>query len=388
MPARTADQPADQPVTQDAGLRLTGWRARRGHLAGLLVLAAVIAIIPLVGSPVVVTISVYAVIYAIAAIGLSLLMGLAGQVSLGHAGFFAIGAYTQAALVLKYGINSLLAAVLAVAVTMLAALLIGLPLLRLRGHFLALATLGVGIVVTVLATESHFLGATSGLYGITKPSFGGRVYDSGAEYLWLLGPVVVIGLLLASNVVQSRVGRALGAVNDSEVAAESLGVNTYRLRLQVFVLSAAYASVAGTAFAHWLGVVNPNAANFPLSVRFLLIVVLGGLGTVWGAVVGAFGVEFLDEGLRRLLAVLVPGTTGEVQLIGFGVVLTAVVIFLPGGLYQAWSRLGALRRRGSESVPRSEPDALNSTTGRSTTRRWAPGRAGRHRERRCWKWPA
>ena len=316
--------------------------------------------IALVGSPVVQTIGVYAMIYAIAAIGLNLLMGLAGQVSLGHAGFFAIGAYTQAALVTKYGVNSLAAAVVAVAVTMLAAWLIGLPLLRLHGHYLALATLGVGIVVAVVARESPYLGATSGLYGISKPAFGGRVYDSATEYLWLLAPVVVVGLVLAINVRQSRVGRALGAVNDSEVAAESLGVNTYRLRLQVLILSAAYASIAGTAFAHWLGVVNPNAANFPLSVRFLLMVVLGGLGSVWGAVVGAFGVEFLDEGLKRLITALLPGATGEVQLIGFGVVLTAIVILLPGGLYQAGSWLAGRRLRGrprdTSSAPAGDPD--------------------------------
>jgi branched-chain amino acid transport system permease protein len=147
----------------------------------------------------------------------------------------------------------------------------------------------------------------------------------------------------ARNLVESRVGRALGAVNDSEVAAETLGVDTFRLRLQVFVLSAGYAGVAGVFFAHWLAVVNPNAASFSLSVEFLLMAVLGGLGTVWGAVVGGFGVEFLDEGLRELVPVLVPGATGEVQLIGFGIALTLVMIFLPGGLHQLFRALTTRR---------------------------------------------
>ena len=327
--------------------RITGWRSRRGDLIGLLVLIAFLALMPFVVSGFWVNVAVYALIYSVAAIGLTLLMGLAGQVSLGHAGFFAIGAYTQAVLVTKYGTNSLVASVVAVAVTMAAAVLVGLPLLRLRGHYFALATLGFGIIVSVVATESDFLGATSGIFGIEKPTFNARTYDSATEYLLLLGPVVVIGLLLARNVVQSRIGRALGAVNDSEVAAESLGVNAYRLRLQVLVLSAAYAAVAGTAFAHWLAVVNPNAANFPLSIKFLLISVLGGLGTVWGAVVGALAVEGLDEGLGRLIPKVVPGATGEVELIGFGIALTAVVIFLPGGIHQAWSALvSRLRRPG------------------------------------------
>ncbi|MEJ7795754.1 MAG: branched-chain amino acid ABC transporter ATP-binding protein/permease [Nocardioides sp.] len=325
--------------------RITGWRSRRGDLIGLLVLTAFLALMPFAVSGFWVNVAVYALIYSVAAIGLTLLMGLAGQVSLGHAGFFAIGAYTQAVLVTEYGTNSLVASVIAVAVTMAAAVLVGLPLLRLRGHYFALATLGFGIIVSVVATESDFLGATSGIFGIEKPTFNARTYDSASEYLLLLGPVVVVGLLLARNVVQSRIGRALAAVNDSEVAAESLGVNAYRLRLQVLVLSAAYASVAGTAFAHWLAVVNPNAANFPLSIKFLLISVLGGLGTVWGAVVGALAVEGLDEVLGRLIPKVVPGATGEVELIGFGIALTAVVIFLPGGIHQAWSALVARLRR-------------------------------------------
>jgi branched-chain amino acid transport system permease protein len=342
----------------------TGWRARRGDLVGLVLLAVGIGIFPLVASPFVVNVGVYALIYALAAIGLSLLMGLAGQVSLGQAAFFGIGAYTQAALVTKYEWNALLAAVVAVAVTMTVAVLVGLPLLRLRGHYFALATLGLGIIVTVVATQSEYLGATSGLFGIPKPSFNGRVYDSAEEYFWLVGVVVILGLVLALNVVRSRIGRALGAVNDSEVAAESLGVPTYRLRLAVLVLSAAYASVAGTAFAHWLGVVNPNAANFPLSVEFLLIVVLGGLGSVWGAVVGAFAVEFLDEGLQRLIPELVPGAVGEIQLIGFGVVLTLVVILAPGGVHGLWVRAWSRARAGRRSAAPAAEAAQDAGTER------------------------
>lgn len=321
-------------------------RSRRGDVIGLSVLTVLLVAFPFLAPGSLTNVGVYALIYSLAALGLSLLMGLAGQVSLGQAGFFAIGAYTQAVLVTRYEINALLASVVAVAVTMTVALLVGLPLLRLRGHYLALATLGFGIIVTVLATESAFLGATSGIFGVPKPEFNGRTYDSTTEYFLLLVPVVLVGLLLARNVVESRIGRALGAVNDSEVAAESLGVDTFRLRVQVFVLSAAFASVAGTAFAHWLGVINPNSANFPLSVSFLLMAVLGGVGTVYGAVVGAFAVEGLDDGLRRLIPELVPGAVGEVQLIGFGILLTVIMIFLPGGLHQLWTMA---RRRLSGS---------------------------------------
>ena len=314
---------------------MTALRARAGDLAGLAVLVLVLAAFPLVAPVSWVNVGVYALIYSIAAIGLTLLMGLAGQVSLGQASFFAIGAYGQAILVTRYQWPELVSAVTAVALAAAAALVLGLVLLRLRGHYLALATLGLGIIITVVANESEFTGGTSGIFGIPKPEFGGRTYDSANEYFWLLVPFVVVALLLARNIAQSRTGRALGAVNDSEVAAETLGVDTFRLRLKVFVLSGAYAAVAGVFFAHWLAVVNSNAANFPLSVKFLLMSVLGGLASVWGAVIGAFLVEFLDESMKTLIPQLVPGATGEVQLIGFGIVLVLLVILLPGGLHQA-----------------------------------------------------
>jgi branched-chain amino acid transport system permease protein len=356
MASETTGRPVagdEEPVTgrqtaDTAGAVSRLLPGRRGDLIGLALLAVFGVVFPLVAPSSLVNVGVYAMIYAIAAIGLSLLMGLAGQVSLGHAAFFAIGAYTQAILVTKYNVFGALAAVVAVLVAMAVALLVGMPLLRLRGHYLALATLGLGIIVTVLVTEWAFTGGTSGIFGIPKPQFGGRNYDSPPEYFWLLTPIVVAALLLARNVVQSRIGRALGAVNDSEVAAETLGVDTFRLRLQVFVLSAAYAALAGVFFAHWLGVVNPNAANFPLSVKFLLMAVLGGLGTVWGAVIGAFAVEFLDEGMRELIPLLVPGAVGEVQLIGFGLVLVVIVIFLPGGLHQLWQMIAARGRKPPE----------------------------------------
>jgi len=327
-----------------------------------LVLAVVLAMAPMVLPVNLVNVGLYALIYGLAAIGLSLLMGLAGQVSLGHAAFFAVGAYTQAILVTKTQVPGALAAVVAVAASMLVALLVGLPLLRLRGHFLALATLGLGIIVAVVARELDVTGGTSGIFGIPKPSFLGRVYDSPQEYFWLLAPFVVVGLWLANRLVHSRTGRALGAVNDSEVGAECLGVNTYALRVRVFVLAAGYAGLAGVFYAHWLAVVSPEAAGFELSVTLLLMVVLGGLGTVWGAVIGAVAVEALDEGMRSFIPKLIPGASGEVQLLGFGIVLVLLVVLLPGGLAQLWARL--TRRRGttpaSTAVPRAEDEGKDA----------------------------
>jgi branched-chain amino acid transport system permease protein len=333
-------------------------------------LAVALAVVPLLLSTNLVNMGVYALIFGLAAIGLSLLMGLAGQVSLGHAAFFAVGAYVQAILVTRTQVPGVLAAVIAVAASMLVALLVGLPLLRLRGHFLALATLGLGIIVSVVVRELEVTGGTSGIFGIPKPSFGGREYDSPQEFFWLLVPFVVIGLLLARGLVRSRTGRALGAVNDSEVAAECLGVNTYALRLRVFVLAAGYAGLAGVFYAHWLAVVSPEAAGFELSVQLLLMVVLGGLGTVWGALVGAVAVEALGEGMRSLIPVVIPGASGEVQLLGFGLVLVLLVVLLPGGLAQLWDRLSArLRPRRDPSAPHPTIDETTDYSGQQALSR-------------------
>ncbi len=336
-------------------------KPRMKHWIPFVLLAIALTVFPLVASTAAVNIGVYALIYGIAAIGLSLLMGLAGQVSLGHAAFFAVGGYTQALLVTKAGWSMWPAAVVSVIAAMLVALLVGLPLLRLRGHFLALATLGLGIIVTVVVRELEVTGGTSGLYGIPKPEFGGRLYDSAQEYFWLLAPFVLIGLLLAWNLVQSRTGRALGAVNDSEDAAECLGVDTFGLRLRVFVLAAGYAGLAGVFYAHWIAVVSPEAASFELSVELLLMVVLGGLGTVWGAITGAVAVQLLDEGSRDLIRALIPDAGGEVQLIAFGVVLVLLIILVPGGLAQIWRRLVG-RLRPAPSIGDRPTDTLDSPT--------------------------
>jgi len=334
---------------------------RLRSLGPFALLTALLVAFPLVAPENLVNSAVYAAIYGLAAIGLSLLMGLAGQVSLGHAAFFAVGAYAQALLVTKAGMPIAVAALVSVAAAMLVALLVGLPLLRLRGHFLALATLGLGIIVSVVVRELEVTGGTSGIFGVPKPEFNGRVYDTPQEYLWLLTPFLVLGLYLARNLVRSRTGRALGAVNDSEVAAECLGVDTFALRLRVFVLSAGYAGLAGVFYAHWISVVSPDASGFELSVQMLLMVVLGGLGTVWGAVTGAVAVEALDEGMRAAIPRLVPGASGEVQLIGFGVVLVLLIVLLPGGLAAVWHRLA--RRVGRPGGGDRDEDGSGGETG-------------------------
>lgn len=307
-----------------------------GTTIAFVVLIAALTYIPLGANASVQSMAVFAMIYALPAIGLNLLMGLAGQVSLGQAAFFAVSAYTFAILTTRYDVPDVLAAAAGIAVAMLLALLVGLPLLRLRGHYLALATLGLGFIVSIMLRESEFTGATTGIFGIDKPEIFGEKINKSGEFLWFIAPFVLIALVFSINLVRSRVGRSLSAINDSELAAEALGVRTFTSRLGVFVLAAAFTGLGGIFYAYQVGLVSPTIADFHLSVQFLLMAVIGGLGSVWGAIAGAFFIQWLGEGLRDIIPLFIPGASGEVQLVGFGLILVLFIILLPGGLYGAF----------------------------------------------------
>lgn len=336
------------------------WATNRGTLIGCSILIVVAIIIPFTASASMMNVAVFAMIFALPAIGLSLLMGLAGQVSLGQAAFFGIGAYTHAILLTKFDLPGPIAATIGVLAAMFVALLVGLPLMRLRGHYLALATLGLGFIVMITAREWGFTGRTTGIYGISRPEIFGIAIDNNGLFFWLVTPFVVLGLILALNLTHSRAGRALSAVNDSEVAAESLGVSTYALRLKVLVLSAGFAGLGGVFYAYQVAIVSPQIAGFQVSVEFLLMVVIGGLGSVWGALAGAFLIEFLGEGMSELIPTLIPGATGEVQLLGYGIVLVLVILLLPGGLVQAttalWRWVRSKLPAGTATVALTEVD--------------------------------
>ncbi len=347
------------------------WPNNRGTIIGVAVFVAIILIVPFTASSSLMNIAVFSMIFALPAIGLSLLMGLAGQVSLGQAAFFAIGAYTHAILLQKFEMPGVVAAIGGVVAAMLAALLVGLPMLRLRGHYLALATLGLGFIVMIAVREWDFTGRTTGIYGFGRPEVFGIPIDNNGLFFWFVAPFVVIGLVLALNLTRSRAGRALSAVNDSELAAESVGVNTYSLRVKVFTLSAGFAGLGGVFYAYQVQIVSPQVAEFHVSVELLLMVVIGGLGSVWGAIAGAFIVELLSEGLRDLIPAIIPGATGEVQLIGYGLVLILVILLLPGGIVQVVRTIwGAIRgragRRADAAAARAA--AADAATGDVPTR--------------------
>jgi branched-chain amino acid transport system permease protein len=236
-------------------------------------------------------------IFALAVVGLNLLMGFAGQVSLGHAGFFGIGAYAVAIgptfLATPPWASLIAGAVLSGAI----AFLVGRPILKLKGHYLAVATLGFGVLVSIVLTnEVDWTGGPDGMNVPRLVLFDWRVHGSDTWY-WLAGLTFVGGYVLARNLVESPTGRALQAIHDSEIAARMLGVDVASKKLTIFVISAVYASVAGSYLALFDGHVTPDVAGFLRSIELVAMVVLGGMGSTFGALIGAAVLVVLPQAL-------------------------------------------------------------------------------------------
>ena len=271
---------------------------------------------------------------ALAVVGLNILMGYAGQVSLGHAGFFGIGAYAVAILPTHVGVHPVLAFVIGVAVAGVLAFVVGRPILRLRGHYLAVATLGLGILIAmVLTNEIAWTRGPDGM-AVERVAVGGLRVRSIQTWYWVAGVTLVLGALIAVNLLESPTGRALRALHDSEVAARVLGVDVARAKLAAFVISAVYAAWAG-AYLAWINAfVTPDMASFLHSVELVTMVVLGGLGSIAGAVVGATVLTVLPQ----MLTVF-----HEYEHLLLGAIMMLVMIFLRAGIVPS---LLALVRRG------------------------------------------
>ncbi|NQU43581.1 branched-chain amino acid ABC transporter permease [bacterium] len=266
-------------------------------------------------------------IYALICIGLSLLLGYAGQISLGHAAFYALGAYTSAILTVRYGWSPWLAVWVGIGLTIILALAIGIPSLRLQGHYLAMATLAFGEIAFVVATAWVALtGGPSGFGHIPKWNvFGYRLVPPRADQaiFYFVWAAVILGLLVALNLINSRVGRALRAIHDGEQAADVLGIPTATYKIKIFVLSAAYASVAGSIYAHVSGYVNPGPFSVEHSILFITMVIVGGMRTVWGGVAGACLMGLLPELLADL---------EHWRFAIYGLILLIIMMFIPQGI--------------------------------------------------------
>lgn len=302
---------------------------------GLAALAGAIAVLPLLFSNAFhYNIAILVGINAITCVGLNLLIGYAGQISLGHAGFFGLGAYLSAILTGVRGWPAPLALGAAAAAVGLIAYAIARPILKLKGHYLAMGTLGLGIIISIVLNEEVAL--TGGPDGMTvKPLvlFGHRITSEHAWY-GIVGAVLLVSVWLALNLIDLPVGRALRALHGSEVAAETAGIDVRRYKVLVFVVSAVLASVSGSLFAHYARFLTPAEASFSHSIELVTMVVLGGLASTFGSVVGAAILTALPQLLTAFQ---------DFKDLAFGAILMGTMIFMRKGLVPTLA--DALRRK-------------------------------------------
>jgi branched-chain amino acid transport system permease protein len=325
---------------------VTGGRAIRVGAIALVGLAALA--VPFMFGPYPVGQFTLVLAFAVAVLGLNVLVGYSGQISLGHGAFFALGAYTAAILIEKEGFPHLATLPIAALVGFVAGFLFGVPALRIRGAYLALVTLGLAVAMPPLL--KRFDGLTEGSQGINvlQPEAPGGLGLETDQWTYLLTLAITIPLfLLVANLLRGRVGRALTAIRDREIVATSLGVNLPRFKALAFAVSAAYAAIGGVLYVFAVGYVSPESFTLVISISFLAAVVVGGLATVTGAVLGA------------AFIVLVPEYAGDVDeaLAGviYGAVIIAVMYLEPGGVMGALRRLRGFVARGPDEREKQGP---------------------------------
>ncbi|MFH1935088.1 MAG: branched-chain amino acid ABC transporter permease [Pseudomonadota bacterium] len=293
----------------------------------------------------------YMAINVIVTIGLNILVGYTGQISLGHAGFFGIGAYITVLSMTNLHVPFPLALLIAAMVAAFFGFILGLPALRLEGPYLAIATLGFGMAITQVIGRWQIFGGRMGLESPTLNLFSYKI-ESDRQLYFLIIPVAFLLVLAARNLMKTRVGRAFIAIRDSDIAAETMGVNLVFYKTLAFAISAFYAGIAGGLFAFLIGFINPSTFNFILSIYFLAFVIVGGLGSIFGSIMGGIVMTWLMLVLDKVQELPYLGTvllsfserwmsvTGlpNIASIIFGLIIVLLVVFEPLGLYGFWIR--------------------------------------------------
>jgi len=291
---------------------------------GLYGLIVILLILPLVvPNNFYLDLAVRMAINAIIVIGLNLLIGFAGQISLGHAGFLGIGAYASAVLPMHFGWHPLVAMLTGGLASALLAALVAKPIFKLKGHYLAMATLGLGIIINIaLRNEAQWTGGPDGMPVMPMELFGLEI-GSDQQWYWVVAVLLVLTVWGSLNLIDSPFGRALRALHGSEVASQVVGVNVVRYKVSIFVLSAFSASIMGSISAHYIGFITPNFADFFHSIELVTMVVIGGMASVYGSIVGAVLLTALPQALTSFEGW---------ETVAFGAILMLSMIFMPRGL--------------------------------------------------------
>ena len=279
----------------------------------------------------------YIGLYALVSMGLVLLTGVGGLTSFGQAAFVGVGAYTTAWLTLNAGMSPWLTLFVGLAFTALSAIVVGLITLRMSGHYLPLATIAWGLSLYYLMGNLDALGKYDGLLGLKSLSAFGVDIGQGRLFFVLCWALLIAGAVALINLLDSRPGRAIRSLKGGTQMAEAMGISTFRYKVTVFLIAALFASVAGWLLAHFQRTVNPSAFGLKMGIEYLFMAVVGGVGYVWGAIVGAGLVKLLDDYLQVALPALI-GTSGSYEVIVFGVALVLVLKYLPDGLWSVVAR--------------------------------------------------
>ena len=325
---------------------------RRTFLIGFVALLAILPQLPV--PEFWITQANYIGLYTLVVIGLVLLTGVAGLTSFGQAAFVGLGAYTAAYLTLTHGVSPWLTVWIGLLFTGLAALVLGWITLRMSGHYLPLATIAWGLSLYYLLGNIDALGKYDGLLGVPALSFFGTELKTGRSFFYLLWALVVLASVAATNLLDSRAGRALRAVKGGTTMAEAMGVNTYRTKVTAFVLAALLASLSGWLFAHFQRTVNPSPFGLKMGIEYLFMAVIGGVGHVWGALMGAAVVKILEDQLQVWLPKLLGGS-GNYEIIVFGILLVLVLQYARDGL---WAFIEARLPRVQRKVDWRDAPAL------------------------------
>jgi branched-chain amino acid transport system permease protein len=282
-------------------------------------------------------------IFVILAVSLNIVVGFAGQISLGHAAFFAVGAYTSTLLAVRGGIPFWIGIFAAGAVALVFGILLGIPSLRVRDIYLSVVTICFGLMVQLaLVNLESITGGARGIYGIPKPTIAGFSFSTPQSFYYLILFFALFTILSSLRLLQSRFGRAFLSIRENELAAETVGIRTTYYKILAFAVSAFYAGWAGSLYAHYVSYINPDAFTFGTSIDVLVMIVIGGLGNVWGSVIGAIVITLLPEYLRFMQ---------EYYRAVFGIGLIFMMVFMRTGIISTlqkipWARSSSNRVGG------------------------------------------
>lgn len=264
-------------------------------------------------------------IYIVLTLSLNLLTGFTGQVSLGHAAFYGIGAYTSALLSLKFGYSFLITATCGGIMAAIFGILLGSPTLKLQGSYLSIVTLGFCEIARII--ELNWMSLTRGplgLPGIPTPKIFGFTIEKDRGYYYLIVVLILITIFVIKNIINSRTGRAIIAIREDDIAAEAMGINIFKYKLLAFTISAFFAGLAGSFYAHYVTFIDPQSFTFDESIQILSMVILGGMGSIPGSIIGALVLVSIPEMLRSVQ---------EYRMVIYGIVLVFMMLVRPQGLF-------------------------------------------------------